>query len=348
MIALMQREFQFGAQTCKASIVSLDSLEDVGGGTTVYVSDRNTERFLPGDVADDHSIKLQSGEGSKSWLTLERILSRLLEAEMTRSDTVVGIGGGVLCDVAAFAASLYMRGCNLILYPTTLLAMVDASLGGKTGINFGGYKNMIGSFYPASEVRICPETLATLSDAEFKSGLAEVIKTAMLGDAELLDMLESRRDEVVSRDPDLLRDIVWRCVLVKGSIVERDLRETGERAFLNLGHTFGHALESVQGLGTWSHGEAVAWGIARAMELGEREGVTSPAHADRARSILALYEYRTDAMPSAATALKDAMRRDKKRRDGDVRFVLQRDLGETFVRTVDPANLDAVLLGPGV
>jgi 3-dehydroquinate synthase len=322
----------------------LSELHDGLGESSVYIADSNTLRYLPQEaIAADRQVKLQSGEGSKSWLTLERILSRFLEADLTRGDTVVGVGGGVVCDITAFAASLYMRGCDLVLIPTTLLAMVDAALGGKTGINFGGYKNMVGSFYPAREVRICPETLGTLSEREYLSGLAEVIKSAMLGDADLLTTLEQERERVLRRDPGLLRDIVGACVEIKGAIVERDLRETGERAHLNLGHTFAHALESVEGLGIWSHGEAVAWGLARAMELGVLEERTDEGYARRVRAILDAYGYRTDPIPGAARAIQNAMRRDKKRRGADVRFVLQEQLGSTFVAGVAPEHLEQVL-----
>jgi 3-dehydroquinate synthase len=223
--------------------------------------------------------------------------------------------------------------------------MVDAAIGGKTGINFGGYKNMVGTFYPAHEVRICTGVLETLSDHEYKSGLAEVIKSALLGDRALLDTLETRRESVLARDPQVVREAVWACVNVKSDVVEQDLRESGVRAHLNLGHTFGHALESVGGLGSYSHGEAVAWGMAQAMELGVRTGLTDSAYARRVKNVLEAYEYRIEAIPELAEAIRSAMNKDKKRQGNEVRFVLQRNLEETVVTSVDESTLMDVLSG---
>ncbi|MFP4114081.1 MAG: 3-dehydroquinate synthase [Spirochaetota bacterium] len=338
----MVRSFRFGGYTCTTAIVAADELY-AGLDTDLFaLADVNTAQYLP---ASAQRLELPTGETWKSWNALGQILDRMLDADLTRDSTVVGVGGGVVTDIAACAASLYMRGCTLILVPTSLLAMVDAAIGGKTGVNFGGYKNMVGTFYPAREVRIAPEVLRTLPEREFRSGLAEAIKTALLGDEALLDLLEREPDRVLARDPDLLADAVWRCVEVKGGIVEADLVESGVRAYLNLGHTFAHALESVEGLGVWTHGEAVAWGLAQAMRLGVASGITDAAYARRVRSILERYEYRVDPLPAIADAVRDAMNKDKKRRRAGVRFVLQRRLGETTITEVGADALDAVLRG---
>ncbi len=338
----MRRTFAFGSHSCTVSVVPHPELYSGLDDQVFCIADRGTARYLPERRVH---LVLPTGEASKSWSELERILGRMLESDLTRTSTVVGVGGGVVTDISAFAASVYMRGCGLVLVPTTLLAMVDAALGGKTGINFGGYKNMIGTFCPADEVRISTATLATLPKREYLSGLAEVIKTALLGDPKLLDLLENEQPRVLSRDDDLLAEIVWACASVKGEIVEADLTENGVRAYLNLGHTFGHALETVQGLGTWSHGEAVAWGIARAMELGVLVGITDRAYALRVRELLERYGYRVNPIPEAAGAIRDAMQKDKKRRGAEVRFVLQRDLCETLVTGVAADALTAVLAG---
>lgn len=338
----MRRTFSFGSTTCTVSVVARTQLHADLESSAFCVADTNSSRYLP-ETGTHYTFA--SGEAAKSWGELERIVVRMLEADLTRSSRVVGVGGGVVCDISALAASLYMRGCALTLVPTTLLAMVDAAIGGKTGINFGGYKNMIGTFYPADEVRICTETLTTLPEGEYRSGLAEVIKSAMLDDTELFSLLETRRDEILARDADLLDTIVAACVEVKGGIVEADLRESGFRAHLNLGHTFAHALESVQGLGIWSHGEAVAWGLARAMDLGVLAGVTDKAYASRVIELLLGYGYRLDPIPEATAAIVNAMRRDKKRVGDEIRFVLQRTLGETYVGPVDTATVEAVLNG---
>jgi len=245
--------------------------------------------------------------------------------------------------MAAFAASLYMRGCRLVLVPTTLLAMVDAALGGKTGIDYGGFKNMVGTFYPAQELRLWPGVLASLPDREFRSGLAEVIKHAFLADPKLLTLLEDKRSAILARDSAVLEELVFRAVMVKVGVVERDLRETGERAFLNLGHTFGHALEAVLGFdGSWVHGEAVCWGMARAFDLGVVLGRTDPAWRDRAVALMSGYGFRLAASASP-TAVLAAMNNDKKKKAGQVRFVLQENLGRTFQQAVDDAAVLACL-----
>ena len=230
-----------------------------------------------------------------------------------------------------------------MLMPSTLLAMVDAAVGGKTSINFGGYKNMVGTFYPAREVRLDAELLFTLPQREYLSGLGEVIKSAMLGDPELLTSLEQNVDLMEKRNDELLSDTVWRCVMVKGRIVERDLRESSGRVHLNLGHTFAHALESVSGLGVWTHGEAVAWGLAQAMELGLRSGVTNERYAARIVAILRAYGYSLEREPRLADALLDAMWRDKKVRAGRLRFVLQQDVAKTRLVEVDEALVHRML-----
>ena len=261
----------------------------------------------------------------------------------------------MVCDLAAFSASVYMRGCRSILVPTSLLAMVDASIGGKTGFNFLGYKNMIGTFYPAELVVMSLEALKTLPEREYKAGLAEVIKTAMLGDAGLFKLLAVNRKEVLARDPDLLEEIIHRSISVKAGIVEEDFRERGKRAILNLGHTFAHALEAVTGLEVWNHGEAVAWGLARALELGVRIGVTGKDYADSVIKLLADYEFRLEAgsviggnrrnnlMPLKTSAIIRAMYADKKKREGKLRLVLQRGICETCIEFVGDKLVAEVL-----
>ena len=336
----MRRTFHFGTYSSTVAVLAQADLDDGLDDSAFFVADTNTERYLPSAGA---RRVLPAGETSKSWTQLELLLRAMLEADLTRTGRVAAVGGGVVCDIAALAASLYMRGCTLVLVPTSLLAMVDAAVGGKTGIDFGGYKNMVGTFYPASEVRICTDTLATLSEREYRSGLAEVIKTAMLGDEDLLDTLDRNRELIAARDPDLLAEVVWACVEVKGGIVEADLTERGVRAFLNLGHTFAHALESVVGLGTWTHGEAVAWGLARAMELGERRGTTDPAYAARVLTLLDRYGYAIDPMPELTDRIVEAMRRDKKRRGDEIRFILQERAGRTLITAVETGLVESVL-----
>jgi 3-dehydroquinate synthase len=333
--------YQFGGFSCTVVPAHRDSLAATDRSERFVVADTNTVEILSGQA--DHV--LPSGESSKSWDELKSILDRLLEVDLSRDGVVIGVGGGVVTDIAAFAASVYMRGVRLVLVPTTLLAMVDAAFGGKTGVNLGGYKNIVGTFYPAGELRICIDVLSSLSEREYLSGLAEALKTGMLGDTRVFEAIEKERDSVLARDPDLLEDIVWRCIQVKGSIVEKDLRESGIRAHLNLGHTFAHALEACQGLGEWSHGEAVAWGLIRAMELGEDLGITDSGYAERVGAVLHAYGYRTEPIPGSADLIVDAMRKDKKRMSEALRFVVQKKLGETSVIQVEPEQVRALLAG---
>jgi 3-dehydroquinate synthase len=307
----------------------------------LYVYDTNTHALFADPSLP--SLTIAAGEEAKSWSSVERILQGGLDHGLDRAGTFVGVGGGVVGDVAAFAASIYMRGVRVVLFPTTLLAMVDAAVGGKTGINFGGYKNMVGSFLPAAEVHIGLEALASLPEREYHSGLAEVIKTAALGDEELFALLEKEQRRVMGRDTAIMGDAVRRCVLVKTRIVEQDLTESGMRAFLNLGHTFAHALESVSGLGVITHGEAVAWGMGRAVALGRRLGRTDPSYADRMLDLLHTYGFRTQLEGLGVEELLSAMGKDKKTSAGALRFVMQRRLGDNHVESVPPEDVAAVL-----
>jgi 3-dehydroquinate synthase len=294
-------------------------------------------------------VILPGGEAAKTFSSIELILQTAFQAGLARDSRFVALGGGAVTDVAAFASSLFMRGNRLILIPSTLLAMVDAAFGGKTGINYFNRKNMVGTFYPASEVRVFPNLLESLPEREYLGGLAEVIKSAMLDDAELFALLERQREPVLAREPSLLADIIWRSLMVKGRVVLADLRESGVRAHLNLGHTFAHALEALSGIEgggqsrSWNHGEAVAWGILRALKLGETMGRTDPAYVLRCEQLLRSYGYRLDASGFEPDDLISAMKSDKKKQGGTVPFVLQKRLGETFRSEVDDDLLRAVL-----
>lgn len=304
----------------------------------VAVFDTVTRRLFGGAFPVERSVVLPRGERAKRWRSVEAIAGRALALGLGRDGCLLGVGGGAVCDVTGLASSLYLRGCRLALAPTTLLAMVDASLGGKTGIDFRGGKNLLGTFHPASLVLVCPAALATLPDRELRSGLAEAIKTAVIGDPGLLEVLERRRAAVLERDPELIVEVVRRCLRVKGAICGDDPREDGRRMLLNLGHTFGHALESWSGFRGWTHGEAVAWGMGRAVALGVTLGVTDPGFARRLDALLEAYGYRLDA-PVGPRELGPALRLDKKRRAGLLRFVVPRRAGDV---TVVEAAADAV------
>jgi 3-dehydroquinate synthase len=300
----------------------------------VTVYDTTTIRLF--GSGSRNPLVIPSGEAAKGWLSVQAILTHCATLGIGRDATISGVGGGVVCDVTAFAASLYMRGCGLVLIPTTLLAMVDASLGGKTGIDFQGYKNMVGTFYPASRILIAAEAVRSLPDREYLSGLAEVIKTAIIGDADLFELMERARGDVLSRQPSVVQEMIRRSLAVKGRIVEADPREAGERALLNLGHTFGHALETATGFTGWAHGEAVAWGMGRALVAGAKMGLTEPRFAHRVRSLLKSYGFRLTARASFEELLP-GIERDKKRRGGAIRLVIPHSMGDVRVHEATPA-----------
>jgi len=324
----------------------------------IYVADTNTVKILKQTEGFNKAcplVVIEAGESHKTLHSVEKILSAALKASLGRDSVFIGFGGGVITDMAAFAASIYMRGAQCELVPTTLLAMADAAIGGKTGVDFLNYKNCVGTFYPARKIHIAPSVLSTLSDIEYRSGLAEVLKTGMLYDTELLTLMENHTDTIIARKPEFLLEMVSRSARAKAGVVERDLRESGERMFLNLGHTFAHALESVVGFGTIPHGEAVAWGISRALALGISLGITDPLYAKRIQSILTAYQWPTEAVhplvrnstnfspEQIAQQLVSTMKNDKKKKGGLVRFVLQRNLTDTLVTEVPDLKVLEIL-----
>ncbi len=317
----------------------------------LLVCDVNTAplaRSIPG-AGDLPACVLAAGEANKGWAAVETILAAAVEAGLGRDGLMVGVGGGVVTDLCAFAASIYMRGTALRLVSTTLLGMVDAALGGKAGFDLFGIKNLAGTFRPADRVYMPLRALRSLPEREWRSGLAEAVKTAILGDEDLFALLEARREELAGVPAesglDLAAELVGRCVAVKGGIVQADPEERGgDRALLNLGHTFGHALESAAGLGRVSHGEAVAWGMVRAVELGRALGLTPTDRARRIADLLAGYGYELRAphpLAPDAEALLAAMGADKKKKDGRLNFIVPTEDRATQVG-LEPAQLAMV------
>ncbi len=296
------------------------------------------------DIRHDRVI-LDDGEAHKTLAAVETIVDALLERRHDRRTTVIALGGGVIGDIAGFAASVYQRGVNYIQLPTTLLSQVDSSVGGKTGVNHPRGKNMIGAFYQPQCVIADIATLDTLPDRELSAGLAEVIKYGLIRDADFFAWLETHIAGLVARDPALLAEAVLVSCRTKARVVEFDERESGLRAILNLGHTFGHAIETLMGYGNWLHGEAVAAGMVMAIDLSIREGLIDEAV--RERSVALLEQAGLPTAPPAAIGVDqylDVMAVDKKAIDGAIRLVLLRALGDAFVSTdYDPANLHQTL-----
>lgn len=311
--------------------------------SVLVVQDDTTAALFP--LPASQRVVIPAGEEGKNWTSVELILRRALEQGLDRRSFFVGIGGGVVCDVTAFAASIYMRGTRLHLVPTTLLAMVDAAFGGKTAINFQGLKNMIGTFYPAERIWIHPMVLKTLPERELRSGMAEVIKSSMLKDEELFHLLETIAEQGGSFKDlslDLYKILIQRSLEVKAFYVTRDLREQELRTHLNLGHTFGHGLESATQFKKYTHGEAVAWGLYRAMDAGLSIGLTDPQYAKRVRALLSRFGYAEQVAEVKPDEIFQAMQQDKKKR-GTLRFLIQRTLGDTLLTTLDPVLVQQVI-----
>ncbi|MDD2764301.1 MAG: 3-dehydroquinate synthase [Opitutaceae bacterium] len=337
---------RIGSDLCAAVRSTVEALVAAGRRVAV-VTDTNIanqqKRFLQVVAADIPKLALPPGEETKSLESLGRVLDFLAEQRIDRTGVLFAVGGGVIGDLAGFAAATYLRGIDYYQIPTTLLAMVDSSVGGKTGINLKAGKNLVGAFHQPRGVFIATELLATLPVREFAAGMAEVIKYGLLGDAKLLARIERAPLTVAGAE---LPAVIRRCCALKARIVEADERELapeGGRALLNLGHTFGHAIEQVTGYGYYLHGEAVAIGLAAVARLSQKLGHLAPADIVRIDAVLAAH-----ALPSRlksrlpVAALMEAMTRDKKVRGGLPRFVVLHRLGEAATRDgIAPAMVEA-------
>lgn len=281
-------------------------------------------------------VTLPDGEAHKTLATVARVLDVLVANRFARDCTVVALGGGVVGDMAGFAAACYQRGVAYVQVPTTLLAQVDSSVGGKTGVNHPGGKNLIGAFHQPSAVIADTDTLKTLPPRELRAGLAEVIKYGLICDEALFAWLEENMDRLLSHDAEALTHVIRRSCEIKAEIVGRDEREQGDRALLNLGHTFGHALESTTGYTRWLHGEAVGAGLLMAATMSRESGLMSEDFVERLRKLLERTGLPTEARDVQATTVLENMRIDKKVKSGRIRLVLMRSIGASFVTAEYP------------
>lgn len=296
-------------------------------------------RVLEGEGRRVHTVILPDGEEHKDWPALQRILDALVAAGCDRDTVLYALGGGVVGDIAGFAAACYMRGIRFVQLPTTLLAQVDSSVGGKTGINHASGKNLIGAFHQPSRVVIDLDALDTLPQRQLVAGLAEVIKYGAVYDDEFLGWIESRLEALLQRDKHALAHAVRRSCEIKALVVAADERESGLRAILNFGHTFAHAIETGVGYGRWLHGEAVGCGMVLAADLSARLGMVEPALVERLTRIVEAAGLPTVAPNLGAERYLELMRLDKKSQDGKLRFVLLQSAGEAVVRSADPARV---------
>jgi len=337
------------------TIARLDQVKSFFDSFTAEQTASTTETPYIARRQDDVLIVLGPGESFKTMDSVLAIVRTALLHNFDRHCIFTAIGGGVICDMTGFAASIFKRGVAVEFVPTTLLAMVDASLGGKTGCDFEGYKNMIGSFYPASRLYVWTSFVQSLPDAEYRSVLAEAVKTALLFSKKMYALFATRKKEIDARNQQILDTMILLCVQAKASVVRKDFRETGQRALLNFGHTFGHALESTAGLGKVTHGDAVAWGIGRALDLSVRLDLCSESYAQQTKKMLALYGWDMNGIPAAllsagmhrdeaARVLIDAMHKDKKNIGGTMRLILQSGLCHTEIVEVSGQKIQTVLL----
>jgi 3-dehydroquinate synthase len=293
------------------------------------------------------ALVLPAGEGAKTLDNTARVLDALAKLGASRDAAVIALGGGVVGDLAGFAAATWMRGVDFVQLPTTLLAMVDSSVGGKTGVNIAAGKNLVGAFHQPRAVFIDTATLATLPPREYAAGLAEVVKYGAIGDAAFFTWLEAHADALNAHDEDALAEAIAFSCRYKAGVVARDEREQGERALLNFGHTFGHALEAERGYGELLHGEAVAIGMVLAASLSSRLGRAPAEDTERLLQLLSRFGLPVEPPHAKPDALLARMRLDKKNVSGRLRLILWRGIGKAeIVPDVDEAAVHAVLAAP--
>lgn len=319
----------------------------VSNTTVAPLYGASLKKALEGHFAKIHLVVLPDGEEYKTWQTLNLIFDALLANACDRKTVLFALGGGVVGDMTGFAAASYMRGVPFVQVPTTLLAQVDSSVGGKTAINHPMGKNMIGAFYQPLRVVCDLDTLKTLPLRELSAGLAEVIKYGPIADMAFLDWIEANMNALMARDPKALAHAVKRSCEIKAEVVGQDERETGLRAILNFGHTFGHAIEAGLGYGQWLHGEAVGCGMVMAAELSQRLGLVDVAFVQRLRQLIAkaglpVVGPRLSTQDNAGRYL-ELMRVDKKSEGGEIRFVVIDGPGRAAVRAAPDALVRQVI-----
>ncbi|MGD9162066.1 MAG: 3-dehydroquinate synthase [Desulfobacteraceae bacterium] len=314
---------------------------------------RNAEKYLPSSnvviIADSNvydyyresfpkgkTIKIDTNEKMKNLDTVNYIINELVEMEADRSLFLLGIGGGILCDITGFVASIYMRGVSFGFISTTLLSQVDASVGGKNGVNFKGYKNIVGVFNQPDFVICDPEMLKTLPEDELLNGCAEIIKHGAIADIELFEYLENNYQGIIDMDRDAIERVVYDSVVIKSDVVNRDEKEKGERRKLNFGHTIGHAVEKVTGV---SHGKAVSLGMVAAANLSESKGLLTSEEKQRIVALIKNMGLPVE-MKTDKEKVLDAMKRDKKKEGDSIHFVLLDGIGKAVIENISIKELE--------
>jgi 3-dehydroquinate synthase len=305
----------------------------------VIITDENVRKYHQHLFPAKEVLCIGTGEAIKNLDTVRKLYEGFLQLEADRSVFVLAIGGGIVCDVAGFVASTYLRGVRFGFAATTLLAQVDASVGGKNGVNVGGFKNMVGVFSQPEFVICDPGLLKTLPKKELLNGIAEIIKSALIADAELFYYLEKEFQKALDQDQAALEKLIYEAAQIKARIVNQDEREGGERRLLNFGHTFGHALESTTGI---SHGEAISIGMCVACDLSVQKGLLKPEKAERVQQLLRNIGLPVE-RPFDKQAVLAALKRDKKRADDKIHFVLLKDIGQAVVELISIRELEEIM-----
>jgi len=297
---------------------------------------RVSARLLPKRLP---TVLIPEGERAKSFATVTRLLQRFSELHMTRQSTVIAFGGGVVGDVTGFAASIYMRGISVVQAPTTLLAQVDSSIGGKTGVNFLTVKNLVGAFHQPRLVLADIATLRTLPIREYRSGLYEALKYGIICDRSLFDNFSSNLGRILERDSETVEHLVARCAAIKGDVVSRDEKEGDLRRILNFGHTVGHGLEAAAGFRRLKHGEAVGYGMIAAVRISRALGRLNEEEASQVESVIRAIGPLPPLSGLKVKSVMDALQHDKKVRDGAVHFILPREIGRVEITRDVPVQL---------
>lgn len=306
----------------------------------IVISDTNIDRTHNDIIATYEHILIGQGEQAKSFSTLEEIYRQLIDMGADRSTFILGVGGGIVTDIAGFVATTYMRGVEFGFVTTTLLGSVDASVGGKNGVNVGGFKNMVGTFSQPKFVVCDVSLLHSLPSREFRAGLAEVLKTAILGDAELFEILERTSFDELRGDDALLEDVILHSVQVKASVVAEDEREGGRRRILNLGHTLAHAIEKCSR--KYNHGEAVAIGLYHTTRAALAQNLIGKSDADRIFALIGRYGFDTE-LPVERKQLLKAIEGDKKRKGNTIHLIYPTKIGDVVDKVVAFADLAKAL-----
>jgi 3-dehydroquinate synthase len=326
-----------------SSILLGESIANIGNylnhHRTIVISDTNVFRLYNRYMDRFPVIIIGTGESNKSLSSVEYVMEKLLEFEADRSTFILGFGGGLVCDLAGFAASIFMRGLKFGFISTTLLSQVDASVGGKNGINYKGFKNMIGVFRQPEFVVCDYSLLQSMEKKEFVAGFGEIIKAAAIRDKNLFSYLIKFSNEALAQDPAVIHHLVKNAVQIKVNIVQNDEREKAERRLLNFGHTFGHAIEKLTGM---LHGEAVSLGMVMAVRLSVKIGLCSVEDSNQLIALLKQYGLPVN-VPLKPNDIFDAIRKDKKRENDVIHFVLLRKIGEAETRPIAISDLQSMI-----